>query len=95
MAFMIPNAHQSFSEAEKLNLNHPDDKDTQISRQLYLKSSSAQASSKTLDKDVILKRIRHRKNLNKVRNAFHALERSLVSANQQKWLDPDDAFSSP
>ncbi|CAK7339470.1 unnamed protein product [Dovyalis caffra] len=101
MAFMISKAQQSFSETEKLKLNHPGVEDNQaltstISSQLHLKPSVH-----SMDKDVILKRIRHHKTANKVKNAFRALatsglgQENMVLANQRKWLDPDDMFSSP
>ncbi|KAJ4843710.1 hypothetical protein Tsubulata_024556 [Turnera subulata] len=101
MAFMISKTHhQSFSsEAEKLRLNHPEEEaDTQpvstpISRELHLLKSSS--NSKALDKQVILRRIRHRKSLNKVRNAFQELVMKGSAPNQQNWMDPDDSFSSP
>lgn len=98
MAFRISKAQQpSFSVSEKLvDTNHQEYEDTKalgaspISSQLYLKPS-AQA----MDKDVILKRIRHHKTLNKVRNTIQALVGSRLEQEQQKWLDPDDIFSSP
>ncbi len=90
MAFMI-----SKVQAEKVNLNHSGEKDSElspVSSQLYLKSST-QASSKTLDKEAVLRRIRHHKNLNKVRGALQALISNSVQ--EQKWMDPDDVFSAP
>ncbi|KAJ7952891.1 Inositol 1,4,5-trisphosphate receptor-interacting protein-like 2 [Quillaja saponaria] len=107
MAFMIPKSNASFSETEKVNMrSHSEDKDSEslgpITSQLYLKSSSAKyASSQTLDKQVVLRRLRHHKSLNKVRSPFQALFSSskantASSAIQdQKWLQQDDAFSAP
>ena len=101
MAFMLSKADQSFSDDEKLNsFNNPEDKDTQtsvnpvmISSQLHLKSSSTRA----LEKDRILRRIRHHRSVNKVKNAFQAMVSgsSDQAAYQKRWLDPEDAFSSP
>jgi hypothetical protein len=102
MAFMISKAQQSISETEKSNQNHPEVEDKQaltcpVSSQLHLKPSVH-----SMDKDVILKRIRHHKRTNKVKNAIQALatfrgsldQENMVLADQRKWLDPDDAFSS-
>lgn len=86
-----------------MSLNHSEERDSEtlgpISMQLYLKSS-AEASSKTLDKKAVLRRIRHHKNLQKVRAVFQSLVSSsgqakTASIQEQKWLDPEDAFSSP
>ncbi|KAF9678406.1 hypothetical protein SADUNF_Sadunf07G0031700 [Salix dunnii] len=92
MASKISKSQQSFSETEKSNQNHPEVEDEQalacpISSQLHLKPSVH-----SMDKDVILKRIRHRKRSNKVKNAFQTL--ATFTSSQRKWLDPDDAFSS-
>ncbi|KAK7307588.1 hypothetical protein VNO77_40788 [Canavalia gladiata] len=100
MAFMISRAE---SETEKSSLNHVEDKDSAtvgaISRQLHLKSSSSKASSQTLNKQVVLQRIRHRKSINRIKTAFEGLlcgsEGSTTSTQEQKWLQQDDAFSSP
>ncbi|GMN29818.1 hypothetical protein TIFTF001_002572 [Ficus carica] len=90
MAFVVSEAPQSLSESEadrKATL-----KDSPITSQLYLKSSS----SKALNKEVVLRRIRHHKCLNKVRSAFQGL---LTTSHEedahQKWLDQNDNFSSP
>ncbi|KAJ9170784.1 hypothetical protein P3X46_018863 [Hevea brasiliensis] len=97
MAFVISQSQQSLTTEDKENLSQLGP----ISTQIQLKSSSSQASScKALDKEVILKRLRHHKSLNKVRNVFQALVSSsehgnMISESQQRWLDPDDAFSSP
>ncbi|KAF9682332.1 hypothetical protein SADUNF_Sadunf05G0098100 [Salix dunnii] len=101
MSFMVSKPQQSFSENEKLNLNHPEVEDSRVltgpvSSQLHLKPSVH-----AMDKDVILKRIRHRKTVNKVKKTLQALaassldQENMASAYQQKWLDPQDAFSSP
>ncbi|KAJ6304910.1 hypothetical protein OIU78_020457 [Salix suchowensis] len=102
MSFMVSQAQQSFSENEKVNLNHPEVEDNQVlstspvSSQLHLKPSAH-----AMDRDVILKRIRHHKTVNKVKKTLQALaassldQENMASAYQQKWQDPQDAFSSP
>ncbi|EXB37238.1 hypothetical protein L484_020297 [Morus notabilis] len=98
MAFVISEAQQSFSHSEAEKVTQQDDRPSPITSQLYLKSSSSSSSSSkaNLNKDVVLRRIRHHKCLNKVRSAFQGL---LVSSDseeaQQKWLDQNDSFSSP
>lgn len=98
---MVSKAQQSFSENEKLNLNHSEVEDNQVltspvSSQLHLKPSAH-----AMDRDVILKRIRHHKTVNKVKKTLQALaassldQENMASAYQQKWQDPQDAFSSP
>ncbi|KAK7858697.1 hypothetical protein CFP56_010477 [Quercus suber] len=99
MAFTI-----SKVQAEKITINHSEEKDSEIlspiSSQLYLKSST-QAPSKTLDKEAVLRRIRLHKNLNKIRGALQALvagsseQTNIASMLEQKWQDPEDAFSAP
>ncbi|KAL7193184.1 hypothetical protein ACSBR2_024903 [Camellia fascicularis] len=74
-----------------------------VTSYLYLKSSSAHSSSEPLDKDVVLRRIRHHKCLNKIRSPFQALlsssfssgQADMVAAHQHRWLEQDDAFSAP
>ncbi|KAG5061142.1 hypothetical protein AAZX31_01G169100 [Glycine max] len=71
-----------------------------VSSQLQLKSSlSSKASSQTLNKQQVLNRIRHRKSLNRIRGAFEDLlgssKGNTASAQDQIWLQQDDAFSSP
>ncbi|KAK9231143.1 hypothetical protein WN943_021375 [Citrus x changshan-huyou] len=99
MAFMISKAETSFSDAEKASLNHSEEKDN-ITRQLYLRSSSTSRDSSSstttgvLDRKVVLKRIRHHRSLNKVKSAFQAMASSSGSGqHEHQWLD--DAFSSP
>ncbi|KAL5752814.1 hypothetical protein ACOSP7_023005 [Xanthoceras sorbifolium] len=110
--FLISKAEtSSFSNSDqKMNLNHSEDhKDTKessvspVSTQLYLKSSSAaastQSSTEALDKEAVLRRIRHRKRLNKVKSAFQGLVSSSSSGQtgneEHKWLEHYDVFSSP
>ncbi|CAL1408829.1 unnamed protein product [Linum trigynum] len=73
-----------------------------VSSQLLLKpSSKAQArsdhnhhaASRALDRDVVLRRIRDHRSLNRVRNALLALQSGVQHG--ETWVDPDDAFSSP
>lgn len=101
MAFMISRAEL---EAEKSSLKHMEDKDSNtldgVSSQLQLKSSlSSKASSQTLNKQQVLNRIRHRKSLNRIKGAFEGLlgnsKGNTTSAQDQIWLQQDDAFSSP
>ncbi|KAJ4962925.1 hypothetical protein NE237_022864 [Protea cynaroides] len=77
-------AEEDREEAETLNT---------VSSHLYLKPSQ---NSETLDKDQILRRIRHRKRVNKVSNALQALLSSPFSSKsiaEPNWLD--DAFPAP
>ncbi|XXG49289.1 hypothetical protein AAC387_Pa02g3510 [Persea americana] len=66
---------------------------------LYIKphpASDPERQRVSLDKDVVLRRIRHRKRVNKVQNVLQALLTapvSDVSADERLWLD--DAFSAP
>lgn len=73
-----------------------------VTSQLCLKSSSvaSRQKSQALDKDVVLRRIRRHKSMNKVRNALHALlaaddQADTFADNQQRWLQLGDAFTSP
>lgn len=108
MAFMISKSKPpSFSEPQELSLPHGARSESTINSvtsQLILKSSSAAArdGSQPLDRDVVLKRIRHHKSMNKVRNALQALlaaddhaDAHSLPDNEQKWLQLGDAFSSP
>ncbi|KAL6273829.1 hypothetical protein ACE6H2_024521 [Prunus campanulata] len=103
MAFIISRAppqqkQPSFSEAEKKD-GHEELSEAQsssITRHVYLKSSAAAA----LDRDVVLRRIRHHKNLSKVKSAFQSLmgssqEAASMASVDQTWLHQEDIFSSP
>lgn len=94
MAFIISRGE---SKTEKASLDQLEDKDSAtvgaISSELHLKSS--ESSSQTLNKQVVLQRIRHRKSLNRIKNAFEGLRNCSASAQEQKWLQQDDVFSSP
>lgn len=79
--------------------------DSGVSSQLHLKSSlssASKASSQSLDKHVVLRRIKQRKSYNKAKRAFEALFLGSSEANttntgapEQKWLQHGDSFSSP
>lgn len=93
MAFIISRA-DSGTEKVNVSLDHQEDKKSEIlsiSSELHVKSSSHQ----TLNKEVVLQRIRHRKSLNKIKSAFQGLRGCSASAQEQKWLQQDDVFSSP
>ncbi|GAU17421.1 hypothetical protein TSUD_232980 [Trifolium subterraneum] len=96
MAFMISRPE---SGTEKVSLDHQEEKnstiDSAISSELHLKSSLSSKSSSTLDKEVVLQRIRHHKSINRIKSAFEGLCRYSASAQEQKWLQQDDVFSSP
>ncbi|KAK3231519.1 hypothetical protein Dsin_003400 [Dipteronia sinensis] len=91
MASMVPkkqNSHEEDQEVNQESLNY-------VSSHLYLRPTH---TSETLDKDVVLRRIRHRKRLNKVRNALQGFLGWSVPTNKTdkvsvKWLD--DAFAAP
>lgn len=104
MAFVISRTESALSETEKASHHHREDKDSAtvgaISSQLHLKSSlSPKASSQTLNKQVVLQRIRQRKSLNRIKSAFEGLlgssEGNTASAYEEMWLQQDDAFSAP
>ncbi|KAK7318502.1 hypothetical protein RJT34_03204 [Clitoria ternatea] len=84
----------------KSTLNHLEDKERvnvdAISSQLHLKSSS---SFHTLNKQLVLQCIRHYKSLNRIKSAFEGLlgshDGNTTAAQQQKWLQQHDTFSSP
>lgn len=101
MAFIVPKAQPSLTETNVSLNRSKDGKESeahggQVTSELYLRSSS-----KALDKDVVLRRLRHHKSLTKVRGALQALvSRSehadyVDSVYQQKWLDQNDNFLSP
>ncbi|KAL6957104.1 hypothetical protein U1Q18_011783 [Sarracenia purpurea var. burkii] len=102
MSFMkSKNQPSSFAQSQEVKLSDGRDKGGEeatnsVTSCLYLKSSS-----QPLDKNVVLRRIRHHKNLNKIRSTFQGLlggpspseKAGTVAAHQQKSLD--DAFFSP
>ncbi|CAI9763683.1 unnamed protein product [Fraxinus pennsylvanica] len=67
-----------------------------ITTHLYLKPCH---TSDTLDKNVVLRRIRHRKRVNKVKSAVQGLFRCPFASNTNKTSNPqikwaDDAFAA-
>ncbi|GLU13648.1 hypothetical protein SLE2022_302720 [Rubroshorea leprosula] len=104
MAFMVSKSQPSFSETEERAVNVKqqleEDKDVQtlspITSHLYLKSSARSSSHETLDKEAVLRRIRHHKSLNRVRTALQALAGGSGKANgDQMWMELSDDFSCP
>ncbi|EOX91260.1 Uncharacterized protein TCM_000507 [Theobroma cacao] len=100
MDFMIPKAQPySFSGAahKVMNVNNPEEKETEttnpVTSQLQIKSS-ARSSPEALDKEVVLRRLRHHKCKNKAKSAFQALVGSSAQA-QEKWMELGDAFTCP
>ncbi|XWS41980.1 hypothetical protein CRYUN_Cryun17cG0129000 [Craigia yunnanensis] len=99
MDFMIPKAQPYFSctDQKVMNVINPEEKYTQtnnpVTNQLQIKSS-ARSSPEALDKEVVLRRIRHHKCKNKVKSAFQALVGSSEQA-QEKWMELGDAFTCP
>ncbi|KAI9089070.1 hypothetical protein K1719_029349 [Acacia pycnantha] len=77
------------SLSEKDKSSELDHHATTVSNQLHLKSSP-NTKSQGLDKHLVLRRIRHRKTLNKLKTALH----SLLPSSQPIQQD-DDAFSAP
>ncbi|KAK2660440.1 hypothetical protein Ddye_006973 [Dipteronia dyeriana] len=97
MASMVPKKQSSDLNTE--TNTHEDQEDQEslnyVSSHLYLRHTH---TSEKLDKDVVLRRIRHRKRLNKVRNALQGFLGWSVPTNKTdkvsvKWLD--DAFAAP
>ncbi|CAL0312730.1 unnamed protein product [Lupinus luteus] len=107
MAYMISETQPGFSEKKMQNIEHLEGKDTEtvdaISSQLHLKpslSSSKTTKPQSLDKQVVLRRIRQRKSYNKVKSVLQALVGSTeahnsASSQESKWLQLGDNFSSP
>ncbi|KAE9614348.1 hypothetical protein Lalb_Chr05g0226961 [Lupinus albus] len=102
MAFMISETQPGFSEKKMQNVENLEGKETEnvgaISSQLHLKpslSSSSKASKpQSLDKQVVLRRIRQRKSYNKVKSVLQALvgkseANNSASSQESKWLQLD------
>lgn len=97
MAFMISKTQQakisevprSGEEIQTESANNP------VTSQLHLKTSES------LDREIVLRRIRQHKTMNKVRNSLQSLFRSSQSHtpvsdyDEHKWLELGDTFSSP
>lgn len=87
---MVSKNQQSFSvtDAEAaLNQHFEDGKVSPITSQLYLKSSG-RSTQESLDKEAVLRRIRHHKSMNRIRSALQTLA-------EQKLMELGDSFSSP
>ncbi|TQD95889.1 hypothetical protein C1H46_018527 [Malus baccata] len=112
MAFMISKAQQqqpsTFAEAAsgKIKDGHEVSVKSQssITSHVYLKSPTAAS----LDRDVVLRRIRHHKHVSKVKSAFRFMGSSRSSPepatsprtptsniHHETWLHQEDSFSSP
>lgn len=86
------------SQKEAVNMSNLEEEtydvnNKEVSTLLYLKPTH---TSETLDKDVVLRRIRQRKRVNKLRAALQALLTTPVSPSvheKNKWVD--DAFAAP
>ena len=94
MDFMIPKAQPYISGTDQkvMNENNPETNNP-VTRQLQI-TSSARSSPEALDKEVVLRRIRHHKFKNKVKSVFQALVGSSEQA-QEKWMELGDAFTCP
>ncbi|KAJ9669937.1 hypothetical protein PVL29_026478 [Vitis rotundifolia] len=93
MDYRITKAPPSSSHAQKVNHHSPGEDGAEttssVTSHLYLRSSE------TLDKDVVLRRIRHHKVRTMVR-ALLSTSPSSVTVDKDKWVDlQDDAFSNP
>ncbi|KAK4792872.1 hypothetical protein SAY86_023307 [Trapa natans] len=69
-----------------------------VTTELHLVSSVKEDPSKSMDKEAVLRRIRHHKRLNRVRGAIRAA--AAMGGGQVVEMgrfleDPDDTFSSP
>lgn len=89
MAFMLSKNQSSFSgEAQSKDGGEALGS---VSTHLSLKSSS-----RSLEKEAVLRRLRHHKTMNRVKNAFHAIMApQLEDLYDEKWLQQGDSFSSP
>ncbi|KAK3412232.1 hypothetical protein EUGRSUZ_I01021 [Eucalyptus grandis] len=102
MAFLISQGQhrrRPLSEAEELKLKagHEEERGTggdagHVTTRLYLSKAPSDAAS-SLEKDAVLRRIRHHRRINRVRTAFESILGGSSSV-QEEPLD-DDAFSSP
>ncbi|XP_057422147.1 uncharacterized protein LOC130715987 [Lotus japonicus] len=109
MAFTISKSQSAITESEKEKIDEAagvkdsGGGDNNISSQLHLKSPEADASSKSLDKNVVLRRILQRKIFNKAKTAFESLlgsseansTNTSTSTQELKWLQHGDVFSAP
>ncbi|CAL9043516.1 unnamed protein product [Musa banksii] len=106
MAFLISQKPPSSSSSFSLTSTYGDENQlpaggSPVTSCLYLKpdseGSGGGAERKPLDRDVVLRRIRHRKRVNQIRTALHSLRELEPGVDKDgephAWLD--DAFSSP
>ncbi|KAL2242052.1 UNVERIFIED_CONTAM: hypothetical protein Sindi_0323200 [Sesamum indicum] len=102
MCSLLPQKHPITDNSEVAQNKDQDDEDNPaglVTSHLYLKPAHATG---TLDKAVVLRRIRHRKRVNKVKSAVQALLSSPFASNADdkktsvvriRWAD--DAFAAP
>ncbi|KAG9440812.1 hypothetical protein H6P81_020977 [Aristolochia fimbriata] len=98
MAFLLPKT--TIVDTEVFVAEEPEPEraaNGAVTCQLYLKPHK---NSESLDKDVVLRRIRHRKRVNRVRSVMRSLltppeskGNSPTARHEDLWLD--DAFSAP
>lgn len=102
MAFLISKVENTTlpnSDDQKMKLNTTEENgnfnQTPVSTELYLRSPS---SSKSLEKEAVLRRIRHHKYISKIKGTLEVLVRSsstTAQGNEQMWVDQYDGFSTP
>ncbi|KAJ0085873.1 hypothetical protein Patl1_09066 [Pistacia atlantica] len=102
---LVPKTQPTISEADDKNNNnnttgdqeHPENLNS-VTTHLFLRPTQ---TSQTLEKDEVLRRIRHRKRMNKLKTTVQGLvcwpqpvkTTDKVSVYEMKWVD--DAFSAP
>ncbi|OWM68280.1 hypothetical protein CDL15_Pgr004762 [Punica granatum] len=106
MAFFISKSDQQALAAEYSNnyrdhekvitgrLGSPSDP-SQVTTEVHLISSARASSDHSMDKEAVLRRIRHHKYLNRVRGAIQAAFQDGSRPDRRFREDPEDAFSSP
>ncbi|KAL6572887.1 hypothetical protein OROHE_002363 [Orobanche hederae] len=93
MALMISKNQPSISdEEENTSFSNRDGSEPlgSVTSHIYLKSSA-----KSLDKSIVLGRIRRHKTKNKVKNGFKAFVAPNTANIEEKWLELGDTFTSP
>ncbi|RZR94337.1 hypothetical protein BHM03_00023027 [Ensete ventricosum] len=105
MAFLISQKPPSSSSSSSLTSTYGDKNQlpaggSSVTSCLYLKpdAEGSGGERKPLDRDVVLRRIRHRKRVNQIRTALRSLRELEAGVDKggeepHAWLD--DAFSSP
>ncbi|KAH6832320.1 hypothetical protein C2S53_007418 [Perilla frutescens var. hirtella] len=93
MAFMVSENEASLSINEAHSKDGSEPPLGSVSSQLFLKSSS----HRSLDKDVVLRRLRHHKTVSRLKSAFHAIMAAPPPHDDydEKWLQRGDTFTSP